>query len=322
MSPRRLYNAFMAVMRSRRGHNVLVFLVFLAISTILWCIMSLNDEEQIDVRLPLRITNIPDSVTIITTPPQTLAVSLSARGSQRMKLSWGSAPTVNIDFRLFRRGNKMSVNGPDLKSQVRSAVDASQILLVMPDSLNLYFTSAPPARLPLIVDYNVTAGPRTTIVGTPVASMDSVKVYTAGALDNTVRKVVTEPISLSGLTEPTIVRARVIPPDGSRVIPDSVDVRFNVEPLIIKHRKVTVEPVNVPDGLRLITFPSQVEVVYMISVSDYKNSEPHMRVIADYNQIGRSRSTRNMRLRLTDVSPTLRNVQLASDSAEYIIEHL
>ena len=85
---------------------------------------------------------------------------------------------------------------------------------------------------------------------------------------------------------------------------------------------MTVEPVNVPDGLRLITFPSQVEVVYMISVSDYKNSEPRMRVIADYNQIGRSRSTRNMRLRLTDVSPTLRNVQLASDSAEYIIEHL
>ena len=57
------------VFRSQRGRNILVFLVFLVISTILWCILSLNEEDQFDVRMPVRLTHVPDSVTIITTPP-------------------------------------------------------------------------------------------------------------------------------------------------------------------------------------------------------------------------------------------------------------
>ena len=56
----------------------------------------------------------------------------------------------------------------------------------------------------------------------------------------------------------------------------------------------------------------------MISVSDYKNTDPYIRVTADYNSIN-DRNSRMIKLRISEASDNLQNVHLASDSAEYYI---
>ena len=173
----------------------------------------------------------------------------------------------------------------------------------------------------MTVDAVVTPGPRATITGKPHMSVDSVMLFTLSRADN-VASVATEPVRITSLNETVTRRLRVIAPPGTRVVPDSIDVTFEVEPLIFKTRKVAVEPINVPLGHKLITFPAQVEVSYMVPVSVYKSSEPRLRVVADYRNIDRSAHSRNMRIRLVDVSPAFSNVQLASDSVEYIIETL
>ena len=88
----------------------------------------------------------------------------------------------------------------------------------------------------------------------------------------------------------------------------------------MKSRKVVIEPVNVPEDVRLITFPSQIEVFYMVPMSAYADSHPQFRVLADYRRINRNAPTKNMKLRLIDVPASLQNVHLSADSAEYIIE--
>lgn len=318
-----LFSKLTTALRSKRGHNLLSFIACLGVATLLWFVMALNDEEQYDVHMPVVITNKPDSITIISTPPAALAVSLRATGSQRLKLDWTKPPKLNIDFRLYKHGSRLQLTNTELKSLARNALDGASIILVSPDSLNLVFTSTPGTPLPVIVDYSVTAGPKSSIVGTPQTSVDSVKVYSTRRISNKIESVATQPIRLDGLSETTTQRVALVAPPGTRVVPDSIDVTFNVEPLILKHRTVSIEPVNVPLDRRLITFPARIDVIYMISMSDFKNNpEPHMRVIADYKTIDRSNPTHNMRLKLTDVSSNLQNVHLVADSAEYIIEQL
>ncbi len=157
-------------------------------------------------------------------------------------------------------------------------------------------------------------------MGRPVFSPDSVTIYSVGSAGSGLNAIATEPIRLSGLNATTTVRVRLVTPPRTRAIPDSVDVTFRVEPLIVKTRRVVIEPVNVPAGIKLITFPAQVNVSYMLPASIYKHSSPQFRVVADYRQIDRSAPTHNMRLRLVDVDENLQNVYLSTDSAEYIIE--
>lgn len=320
MAPADLYNKVKGVLRSQRGRNILVFSVFLVIATFLWWVIALNDEGQTDIRMPVRITHLPDSVTLVSQVPQSMSVSLMARGSQLLKYSIGRAPSFDIDFRLYHDGSTLRLSSTDLKGIARNTLGGAQIVLVSPDSLSIAFTSLPPKIVPVNLDYYATPGPQVTLSGTPVVSPDSVKVYVSGHYNVDISSVTTEPIRFNGINESVTRRVRLIAPAHTRLIPDSVDVTVNVEPLIFKTRKVKVEGANVPASLRLITFPSQVDVMYMIPVSDYLDTEPHIRVVADYNSI--TPSTGKIRLRIAEASGDLQNVQIATDSAEYIIEKL
>lgn len=307
---------------SSRGHDLFVLLIFVAISALLWCVMSVNDEAQRDFRMPVRITNVPDSVTFVSVPPQYVSVNVRARGSQLMKINWGKIASLDIDWRRYRVGNTVRLGMSDLKAAVGASLDVIAVNLVYPDSLNLYFTSSKPTLLPVIADYRVTTGVQFALDGTPELLTDTVKVYSLELLPGPIQHLTTEPINIEGLSENLTKRVKIIAPAGSRAIPDSVDIRFKVQPMILKVRKVLIEPINVPESIKLITFPAYVNVSYMISVSDYKTAEPRIRVVADYNTINEADPTRNIRLKLTEVSSNLQNVQLASDSAEFIIERL
>lgn len=305
-------------LRSPRGRDTLMFLLFVLISFILWGVMALNDERQYDVRLPMKITNVPDSVTIIAPGPEALSVSLSGQGSQMLKMTAGKMPTVNIDFRAFRSQGAVRLSSADLKGLIRTATGSSQVNVVYPDTLLLPYTTHAGYRLPVMADYRATAGPQAALTGRPRLSADSVSVYMTSALPDDVDEIRTEPLRLLGIDRPTTRRVKLIAPAGARVIPDSIDISFDVEPLIFKSRKVVIEPVNVPEGIKLITFPAQIDVYYMVTAADYSKGDNHMRVVADYKGI--NRDSRKLKLTLKDVPHRYQNVYMSTDSAEYIIE--
>ncbi len=112
---RRWFERLGVIVRSARGRNALMFLLFLMISAFLWLVLSLNEEEQYDVRMPVRITHVPDSITLISPGPEALNVSLRARGTQLLKMTLGSVPAVNIDFRAYRSGGFLHLSTTELK---------------------------------------------------------------------------------------------------------------------------------------------------------------------------------------------------------------
>ena len=307
--------------RSPRGRDVLMFMLFLFISAVLWGVLALNEEEQYDLRMPVRITHVPDSVTLLSKGPDALTVNLRARGTQLLKMSLGDTPGVNIDFRVYRSGEYMHLSNAELKALARNASGGSQVSVLYPDSISIPFTTHPGFKLPVRANVQATPGPRASLSGRPRVAPDSVKLYALGGhLPSGVDYINTEALSLEAVEGQQTRRLRLLPPPGTRAIPDSVDVTIEAEPLIMKRRRVVIEPVNVPAHIKLITFPAQIEVMYMVPMSAYTNSDPHFRVIADYRRISRKRS--KIRLRLTDVPQNLQNVQLSADSAEYIIEQL
>jgi len=297
-----------------------MFLLFIAISTILWAVLSLNEDVQRDIRMPVKFTHLPDSVTLISTGPEALSVSLRGKGTQILKMSAGGAPTINIDFRAYRSHGMLRLSNADLKALVRNATSGSQVSVVYPDSIALPYTTHSGYRLPVKLDYKVTAAPQAALSGMPRITPDSVELYLASdvKLPEHITSIATEPVRMTALSTSTTRCVKLIAPAGTRVIPDSVDVTFEVEPMIFKSRKVVIEPVNVPNNIKLITFPAQIDAFFMVPTSAYSRNNTNFRVVADFRSI--KPGSRMMKLKLVDVPAQLRNVQLSADSAEYIIE--
>lgn len=320
MSLKDTYHHVKRTVSSKQGKNFAIFVLFILIAAILWCVTAINDETQADIRLPIRITNVPDSVTIVSKLPQNISIGVRARGSQLLKYSWSKPPSLDIDYRLFNNGNIIKLSENDIKNLARNTLSSSQIIVVSPDSLSIKVTTKPPVLLPVELDCHVTVGPQATLSGKPVGSPDSVKVYTYGNHILSFTSIKTEPIEFQSINESVTRKVALITPPNTRVIPDSIDVTVKVEPLIFKTRTASIEPINVPNGQRLILFPSQVNVMYLIPVSEYIDAEQNIRIVADYNSI--SDKTGKVKLRIDDASNDLQNIHIALDSVECIIEKL
>ncbi len=309
-------------MQSREGRNIMIFMVFLAISAVLWVIMSLNEETQRDLRCTVVITNVPDSMTRISPLPEALNVSVRARGTDLMQYLWKRQPTMNIDYRQYKSGDKIQFSEASLKAFFRSMVGGGcQILSVTPDTLSLQFTSQPGVRVPVRLDASITPAPHYVIVGKPRAFIDSVMLYTASGVSARTASISTMPITIADLKKSQVVKVPLKVPQNARAIPDSIDVSVEVEPLISKTRKVPVTAINVPAGTKLITVPQQVEVFYMVPMNVYKQSEgdPKFKVVADYNSI-KNNPTEQIAVNLTYAPKDFINVFLSADSVDYIIE--
>lgn len=320
-SKRNILARFVSLMRSPRGRDIGMFLIFVAVSAVLWIVLTLNEEEQHDFRLPLRITQVPDSVTLVSAGPDALSVNLRCRGTQLIKMSMGS-PAVNVDFRAYRSNGLIRVSNAELKALVRNATGGSQVNVVYPDTLQLSYTTHPGYKLTVRPDCKVTAAPQAALIGRPRIVPDTVSLYIANGdeLPDNISRISTEPIRLVGLEHTTTRRVKLLAPPNTRVIPDSVDITFEVEPMIFKSRKVVIEPINVPSGIKLITFPAQIDAFFMVPMSSYSTGTASFRVVADYNSISPLSGSNKVKLHLADVSDKLYNVQLSTDSAEYIIE--
>ena len=309
----------MAALTSKRGHNLLLFAVFLVLSFILWLVLAISEDAIVDMQVGVRIDNVPDSVTLLANPPASIAVSARLHGSQRIKIGLSDRQTISINYNAFHRRNAIQLSLSDLKNIIRSSVAGAEIISVNPDSISIPTTSSPGVSYPVVIDYRVTPAPQFTIIGSPKPSVDSVLVYSLQPLPAEIIAVATSQIKLSNLRQPTTVRVPLCPPAGTRVYPDSIDVTFDVQSLILKNRKIHVETINTPPGFKLITFPSQVEVTYMIPANQY-SAEQNIRLAVDCADI--NQTSRFLPLKIVNMPTSVYNIQLPVDSVEFIIERL
>ena len=75
-----IYNAIRNFLFSKANREFLVFIFFLALSGIFWLLMTLNENYEMEVRVPVRIVNIPDNVVLTSEETDTVVVLLHDKG--------------------------------------------------------------------------------------------------------------------------------------------------------------------------------------------------------------------------------------------------
>ena len=156
-------------LRTSTGRNFLTFLVFLAISTIFWFVMALNDEVQKDFKLPLVLEDFPQDMTIVSGQVATVNVTIKEKGSSLAKFSWGSSPQLKVRYGDFTRpsDDNLLLSEAQLNSAVRGIFGSSAtVVAIRPDSIHLTYTTNPgvPVRVMVDADSSTAAACSSTLV--------------------------------------------------------------------------------------------------------------------------------------------------------------
>lgn len=315
-----IFTEIKSVIKSPGGKNVLTFGAFLIIATLFWFLMSLNDEVQRDYDLPAEIVNLPADMTLITTPPELIHISVRDKGSNLFSYDFGRRPAVKLDYKDFKAAGKkrLVMTESQLAASLRSYFGGSgTIVSQSPDSISVTYTTRPPVNVPVEIKADVSASSQHIVFGRLRADVDTIKLYSATPIDRAKIHAVTEHIQLSGLTDTTQVEVKILVPEGIRAIPSSVVVTIPVEPLIAKTRSVPVEVLNAPARHAVVTFPSSVEITYLLPMSLYGNDNFDVKAYADY--VNREKNS-TIPLSLSILPDYYRSTVIRPSAVEYIVE--
>lgn len=310
------------IRNSRQFHNVLMFLVFVAVATVFWFIVALNDNFSETYKVKFVVTGVPDSVTFINDPPSDIHVTVRDKGTNIIRSGVVKDPQVEVNFRDFAHDGIFRMTAAEINSELKSDLGgAATISAVSIDSLRLHYTDKPGKKVPVVVQSDIEAASGYIIQGQPSSLTRTVLVYSYGDEVDTVRMVRTQRLVRNDLSKTSVFDVKIIPLANVKIVPSTVKVRVPVEPLVHKEIYVPVEIENLPADASLLLFPNKVPVSFYVPMSHFNDDKYMVRVACDFADTGRTTGSR-IPLQVQSHSPILVNVELKADSVDYtLIKH-
>ena len=300
--------------------NATLFLVFVGVSAVFWFILALNDSAQDHFNVNLRIVNQPDSVTFISDVPEKIHVAVSDKGTNLWRNGYLKHPSINIDFKEYSSDGILKYSYNDLITSLRERFGSNAVITsVSLDSLQLYYTTNPGKKVPILVNCQVFPSSGSTMEGSVKASPGSVYVYGTKEVLDTINYVGTEPVTLRNISETTEMEVKIKKIKGARAMPSKVVLTVPIEPLVRKQAMVTVTPINVPEKEELLLFPSKVPVEYYVAMSRLNDDEDNnIELTVNYNDIHSTNGSK-LHVGINKFPDRLKNLTLRTDSVEYAV---
>ena len=307
---------------SSKGRDILLYLVFVIISLAFWAILSLNNLIQDNYKVMFRITGIPQGVTMINDYPREFNVTVKNNGYVLLKYMIGDNPEITVDFKKYANGNgQMLISRQEMEDMlVAEFGSGTSIVSFSPESLSIKYTSLPGKKVPVEIYGDYVANFQYVVNGEIMAVPDSVTIYSDAGNLSAINKVRTEKIISRNLTDSLYVKIAIQNIKDVRAVPDSVDVMIPVEPLVTKRSSIPVIVKNLPENVSVVVFPSSVQVSYLLPMSLYNDRlDDKFEASVDYGDIQGNNAKLPVRI---EIAPEIyQNIQLETDSVEYVIEY-
>lgn len=302
----------------------LIFLFFLALSSVFWIFQTLNETYEEDFQVPLELRNVPSNVVITTDLPENLHILLRDKGSQLLAYRYTRQfKPVVVDYNTYSNpSGHVSILGNELQRQIAAQLlPGTQMLGLKPDTLDFYYNFGQFKRVPIRPLGEVRAGRLYSLAKT-VYSEDSVTVYASREQLDTITAAYLQPFNLRNLTDTTHVESNFVKVKGAKFVPAQIGVTFCIDRLVEKTIQVPVQQVNFPASKQLRTFPATVKVTFQVGMGLYRKiTSENFVLVVNYEDLLKNKSTR-CHLSLKTIPEGVSHVRISPQDVEYVIEEI
>lgn len=302
----------------------LIFLFFLALSSVFWIFQTLNETYEEDFQVPLELRNVPSNVVITTDLPENLHILLRDKGSQLLAYRYTRQfKPVVVDYNTYSNpSGHVSILGNELQRQIAAQLlPGTQMLGLKPDTLDFYYNFGQFKRVPIRPLGEVRAGRLYSLAKT-VYSEDSVTVYASREQLDTITAAYLQPFNLRNLTDTTHVKSNFVKVKGAKFVPAQIGVTFCIDRLVEKTIQVPVQQVNFPASKQLLTFPATVKVTFQVGMGLYRKiTSENFVLVVNYEDLLKNKST-YCHLSLKTIPEGVSHVRISPQDVEYVIEEI
>lgn len=305
---------------SPRTRSVLLYISFVIISAVFWSFLTFNHDVQLDVEVPVEMS-LPKNVHLLAKVPDTLTVTVKDRGYRFLTYLFQKTPKLTLRFTDYSDGNSnFKIDQSHLKKALARILHKNAtIVSVLPESINIKFTDLPGKKVPVKTDIIVEPREDYTRYGALLQSQDSVLVFSDAKTLSEINEVYTYHVEETDLTDTLRRRVTIAPINGTVIEPRAIDIVVPIEKLKSQTRNVKIVVRNAPPGVKMLLFPSDVEVTYRSPVSRI-TEDAGITAVVDYNSVDNSTPGNKVKVMIGETPASYQDVKLSHDSVEYIIE--
>lgn len=305
------------------NRQLLVFLFFLALSSIFWVFLAGKEQREVDFDVEVVLTGVPDNVVITTEPPKTITLTLrdevftllnykyNRSRNFRAVIDWNEVSTPSGHVRL------LSTNL--LKPLLASLNSTTEVIAQRPDTVEFFYNYGLSKRVDVFVQGTIAADSAYSVIATDV-NPRKVTVYAAKHILDTITGAYIRPVNLRGLTDTTSVNVTFQPIKGVKYVPDHTRLTIYADRLVEKTVQVPVRGINFPAGKALRTFPPKVDVTFQVGTSLYKKVDAEsFTIVVNYADLLEDTDSR-CPLRLKSTPDGVMRARITPAEVEYVIE--
>ena len=308
----------------KKNKEFLIFLFFFFVSAAFWLLQSLNETFDVELKVPLRLSDVPDNVVITSGLPPEMSVVVRDKGTVLIRYIYGAerSPVV-VSYKSYDDGTvsgRVAVPLADVQKELQKQLfSSSRIVSVRPDTLEYFYNLGTRKKVPVLLAGEIDTAPEYYLKRVSF-SPDSVEVLAPPSILDTIRAVTVTPVHLQNLAADETVERYLHRMRGVKVIPEHVTMNIQVDLYTEKTVEVPIVGVNFPGSKDLRTFPSKVKVTFRVGMSNFKSVTANDFVLAvSYEDLVNNDSPK-IRLQLRSMPPGISNVRIEPEEVDYLIE--
>ena len=322
MEERSFWTIIKDFLLSNINKQLFTFLFFLLLSASFWLILTLNENYEKELKIPVRITNVPRNVMLTSPSVDTIRTIVRDKGWVLLNYMYGEYHyNVKIDFRSYDKSyGRGVVPNADLKRCIEQTLESSStVTSVKPEKLEFFYNNGERKRVP--VHWNGRVIPEQLFFISHVDyTPDSVDVFASREKLDSIRLVYTEPLNYVGFRDTLAVNCKLSHAADVKVVPERIRLVFHTDLLTEESIDVPIKCINLPEGKTLRTFPAKVPVNFVAGISQIRELTPdEFSVIADYLEIEQNNSDK-CNIYLKNVPRGISRATLGIKQVDYLIE--
>ena len=302
-----------------------IFLFFLFLSSIFWFMHYTGIKKELLVNYPVKYINKSSDIQITNNLPNSISVILGDTRTSflhyffKQKLDTLCINLADID-KFAENGTKTYLTDSIINSSVYNDFGKfAKIINFSPQIISINYITLASKIVPVVFTGLVKTKNQFIISDSISISPNRVKVYSSKNQIDTIKNITVSDLKIDSLYETTTVKYTLKGKKNIFFEPDIVQIIIPVEKSTEKTISVPINCINVPNEFIMRTFPSEVRLNFIISLSRFnKISEKDFTVEIDYLQ----RISNHCRVNLIVKPKNIKILSINPQEIEFALEQL
>lgn len=252
--------------------DVLTFLLFVVIATIVWYGHAMQSVRNTRVPVRIQYTGKPDAIGLKAPGlPDTVMIEIRDAGA-RLNTYHRDPLRLTIDLHSYIHGERGRIYIPSdaLRRSISDILQGtSRLIETAPEDITCDFFTEQERNVCLAFRGTLKTANEYQLVGQPTLSRKRIKIFGDEQSILAIDTLYTEYQELTEVTDTMNIRCAIDVPEGIRLEDDSVDLRIIAERYTEKKFSVPVHIKGIPEGYRIRLFPKEVEVSVRVGMNHF-----------------------------------------------------